>query len=72
MTYWLLRAWRWRVEVRPVPDLLLYAAIVAAITWLPLGGVRSVQRAVLVLIAVCVVVAVAAFVSAWRQVRRRA
>lgn len=72
MTHWLLRAWRWRVEVRPVPDLLLYAAIVAAITWLPLGAIRSVQRALLILVAMGVVVAVAAFVSAWRQVRRRA
>jgi hypothetical protein len=50
----------------------VYAALVVAVTWLPLGAIRPVQRVLLVLIVVCAVVAVAVFVSAWRQARRRA
>lgn len=66
MKRWLVRAWRCRVEVRPVPNLLFYAAGGAASMWVSDGVLRAVQTGLFVVIVGGAVVALAAFASARR------
>ena len=67
---WIVRAWRWRVEVAPVQILLVYGCLYAVTAWLPYGAIDAVRVVLLLVIAVGTAVVVALFASAWRQRRK--
>jgi hypothetical protein len=67
----IIRAWRWKVEIRPLENLLFYGALYAIAVWLPDGVVGPARSVLLVVITMLVTVLVALFTSAWRQRRKR-
>lgn len=67
---WIVRAWRWRVEVRPLPLLLGFACWYALGRWLTPGRIDTIQTVLNIVIAVCAVVIVAVVASASRQRRK--
>lgn len=67
---WLVRAWRWKVEIRPIQNLLFYGVLYGLAVWLPYGGVTGARSLLLVLTTICVAVPVAIFGWAWWQRRK--
>lgn len=67
----LTQAWRWRIEVQPMPNLAFYLGLYALSVWLPAGGPGA-TRSVLLLLVLLIVGIMAAVLGPVRLQQRRA